>query len=587
VLALPVYGEIEVPSTVFQGQVNINFKINPELIYEGDCLETEKVCREENICNNEKTCWADELCGLDNICENIKSCSWQNRCSWKNSCSWQKRLVWKSKCKSWRSYRESYCSSWVIFPFWCGRWSSRTKYQCTQYGYWQEQSEYVCSKFLDCRNENVCSSYRSCSYKWTCSQIEKCRTDKICGLEIVCKENKIKTGEKYSWSVNEQVSIKSSRFSYYKIISDSDKQCYQEKPNIEKTYSIQVLLEKIGDYTISAFGQTKQITVSSQDETIQDFPYLPSKGESDDSLISILTWNDFEFSSVLGVADTSDDETGLLIVGIVAASSILTALFLYMTKKEPYDKPISLSDLEKYAKNKADNVTDEANDYYNKFKKIVSSPKEILAYHNIPADYSKPTAPSGRKHVDGSYIRPVYGRNSDLTMEQYNKLLEADAQIVPLSSSLIQNKSLYKLGVWFTREGLKWEDLGDGFSESAKIIIGPEIIEKITGILSISLGIFSAILATTCYSLSIISKMIGDSLQEGSIKSNSIIKEKLKTRKNSNLIDAGSLGIFSYIDTMKHWITKDIVDPATIFFYKEVNTLTDYIKGDVKKNEKS
>ena len=225
---------------------------------------------------------------------------------------------------------------------------------------------------------------------------------------------------------------------------------------------------------------------------------------------------------------------------------------------------------------------DEFNLYKRNLKKIAHSPIELAEYYgiNLPKE-NLPELFSGIATVNGSwYTGNIFGKDSNISQEEYSKILEPYAQLVPSTSPLIKNKTIYTIGVWFTREGLKWRDVGDGFTGSMIFgFTGEAALASKTGA-GIAFSFFLTKAAAVCYFLGSVHRQTGDNLQAWSLDLKKSLKtlEKFKSRTDENMKEglilsslALAQGYFSSIGNKADVLTTLLNDPLSKFskFLKE------------------
>jgi len=227
-------------------------------------------------------------------------------------------------------------------------------------------------------------------------------------------------------------------------------------------------------------------------------------------------------------------------------------------------------------------ITEEASLYKRNLTKIMNSPRELAEYYNIVLPEERmPLLVTGMQTVDGGwYNGNIFGKDSNISRSKYEKLLGKEARLVPEDSKLIKNKWLYNVGVWFSREGLKWKNTGFGFHKSIKVTLFSDgILGKITKPM---VSIFASTVAIICEGLGSLHTHIGIVIQADSIylDKNDKLRQKIDDEIESNLIDLGVISVGSAGDIL---LGKESgkLNVISSLFYKETNEIVNWFKANL------
>jgi hypothetical protein len=178
-----------------------------------------------------------------------------------------------------------------------------------------------------------------------------------------------------------------------------------------------------------------------------------------------------------------------------------------------------------------------------------------------------------------------YGLNNNQTWEEYEADLLKESLLVSFDDKRIENEFLYNLGTYFVKEGIKCAHVSDGFSETAKLLMFPEV--GLSGFfkktVSMPVAIYSGIMSASFKGISIISKSLGNVMQNDSIEigNDFRLKQKIESRRIENQLDTIVLGVGAYVGNIKNSTVKGFIEPVSIIFYKEFDKITEWFKSKV------
>lgn len=549
-----VFSEIVAPSVAQPGRMRLEYKLNVPATHYNDCYRTEKICKEKKYCHNKGECWNQVVCYSKRVCKRIPKCRVVKSIGLRKVCGWTKDIFWNTGCYKWGRVGSTYRCIWR------GYWSYKWKWTCGwRYGVWDKKvCDYktVCGREKECRNER------------------KCFENTICYPYAECSFETIKTGEKYRWFAEGTITVEGPLGQVYsKKVSYSDiTGCRESNPgSVQKTFVVNVLIERPGLYTARGFGMEKSIRVNYLESKVADQPYDPQKGEDEPFGLSL---NNVSATSVINslpwMRDKKDSFVGKIIssalagiIGILASGGIFYFLLggglgklvqnPFSSKKaaemdylrkisnstspaealEVVEKMIADSRLNKKIRKKAEELRaklieyveeeiqdakDEIEIYRHGLTKISHSPIELARYYraNIPEEkdtgLNQMTFEERMKWWENELSS--IGKKNQADVEFWNKI--NSAEFTDNEGELV-GKTLSKIGVFLDASSDKLELIG----WTAIIISAVLAVLGIFtgGLIALPASVFAGFgalmlqLSSAVYAFGRVAKTIGDKMQ--------------------------------------------------------------------------